>query len=188
MIRFECTSCDQLCKAREDQIGERIRCARCGAVLTVPQPWRSPKETRPPWVLLLLACVVGAVCLGLWATSPTSPDTVRQRLATELQELSGHWKGAQWQKCDPRKDDYKLDVFYSDNQGLHVFEITRLPGTGQTYIVVDPKPEPPRWLAHAVFRHGQQESFEYQGKSEAEREILEELARDLADALRRALR
>jgi DNA-directed RNA polymerase subunit RPC12/RpoP len=188
MIRFECTRCDKLCKVPEDQVGQPTRCPACGEEQIVPRPWRTPKPRRPWWILPLVLGLIGTGIVGVWATRPVSPEHIRARVETELHTLSRYWKGTTWETCDPGTGDYRLSAFYDGEHGMYTFEVTCLPGTGQTYIRVDPRPQPPRWLAHAVFLQGQQESFDYLGKSATERDELEELTRDLADALHRALR
>src|SRR5437868_4107553 len=107
MIRFECTHCDQRCQVDEDQIGQRTRCPSCGEEQIVPRPWRTPQR-RQPWRLPVALSLLVALMAGVWLTRPSSPAVTRARLATQLRSLSEHWKGTEWETCDPSRGDYKF--------------------------------------------------------------------------------
>jgi hypothetical protein len=184
MIAFNCPQCTKAFILPNDLAGSPTTCAACGHDFWVPEP---PARRRRGGLLILAAvAAVAAGVLWWWEPRPGRADAVRGALAAELHAQSPAWRGVTWEECDPEHGAYRLSVHYTGERATYVFEAAAMQGGELSRVRVDPGET--RYLAQASFQSGELESYRYQGGSEAERDELEQLARDLDGALATAIR
>ena len=184
MISFNCPKCTKGFITPDKSAGAPWHCTDCGEGFNVPASTpRKPKgRVRLYFVLLCLLLVVALA--SLWTFRGVRPTLIRNRLANGLAGLSSNWQGLEWLECDVEKKSYKISVYHRSERDTYHFEVICTGAGSQTIVRVNP----PHWLAYAVFRHGLQESFLYQGKDRGEQRELEFLASDLDEVVRRAVR
>jgi hypothetical protein len=181
MISFECPLCDKPLIVPNRSAGASMKCPDCRGELVVPPVPERRAIRRYLWLIpaaAVLALLIGA---AFWSLRPDESAQVRERFQTNLRARSPKWKGVEWQRCDARNGDYRLTVRYTSDRGAYAFEVGYYPEAGGASVHVNPSGN--RWLARANFGTRDDESFEYRGINEGEREELARLSRDVCRAL-----
>jgi hypothetical protein len=186
MISFDCPACGKPLIVRTNLAGTGMNCPSCRTELVVPPP--PPRARRRGWLVLLLVAVVVAGAFGFRAVQQRRPARIQERFAERLRAFSPEWRGMEWTKCDPDQGDYHASVLFTSGQGTYTFDVAHLAGTDQAVIRVNPQAHGPKWLAYALFQLDEQQVFDYSGLDEAERDRLQELTKDVNEALRHAVR
>lgn len=186
MITFECPKCGKPLITPNSKAGTHMACPGCRDELLVPQPRPPSQLGRYARFGFLLAAVVAAVAVaGSWTYQERRKAGVRERLQAELRLAGEQWQGVTWQKCEPRTGEFQFSVFYVGEDDRYEFEVNSFPEMGHTFVVANPTKD--AWLARATFAHGEQDSFRYLGLNDAERQHLNGLTHELADAIHQAV-
>jgi hypothetical protein len=189
MIAFDCPNCRKPLIVSTAKAGMAIACPGCATALQVPPP--APPSRLGRNVKLLFAFLLLAVGLGVGGIrlyEARRPQRIHHGLVDQLGRHSPQWQGVGWEKCDAGTGEYKVSVFYLRGDRRYAFQAVCYAPVDQTFVLVDPSPDQKRWLATLVYTGGEAESYHYQGDSDDEKEELENLAKQLADSLNRAIR
>jgi hypothetical protein len=188
VISFNCPQCEKGFLLPNRRAGETTWCPACGQELLVPPPQeRSSRRRR--WLvpaLLALIAIMVAVMVAVGTRQADQSATVRARFATRLHS-SPEWQGIAWQKCEPDAGDYELSALYFGKRGVYTLQVKQQTALGQTFVVVDPRAGAPPWLAQGRFQHGVAIEFDYSGRDSEEKELLERVSKEIAQALQEAL-
>jgi hypothetical protein len=172
-----------------NRAGELRPCPGCGHGFVVP-PAPTRKRGRDLWPILAIVGIF-AVALGIpagrWAYQASRPGALQRRLATVLPAYSPEWGGIAWEVCQPGTGEYRLMATHPGRGGVYTFGLSRAKGGTLTVIRVNPRKTAPEWLVLAVFDGLRQDTFEYRGWDDAERNDLQILVRQLADAFGQAI-